>query len=113
MRQGGRPTIVDLDQHLLIRSRVSAVTVAFAGVRTAGRAHSARPQPSPRVRRRTPALLSESLSIDQAPTGEHDRPMAPSIEGMRGRRGAENLRLQQRIAIASKLVRGPGWCRWR
>ena len=68
--------------NLLIRSRISAATAAFAGVRTAGRAHSARPQPSPRVRRRTPALLSELLSIDQASTGEHDRPMALSIEGM-------------------------------
>jgi hypothetical protein len=68
--------------NLLIRSRVSAVTSAFAGVRTAGHVHSARPQPSPRVRRRTPALLSELLSIDQASTSERDRPMAPSIEGM-------------------------------
>jgi hypothetical protein len=34
------------------------------------------------VRRRTPALLSKSLSIDEASTGERYLPTAPSIEGV-------------------------------
>ena len=69
-------TIFVQDQHLLIRSRVSAATVAFAGVRTAGHAHSAGPQPSPRVRRRTPAALSKLLSILSTPSRYDSRGVA-------------------------------------